>query len=63
MMPSFFNSDYLEIKEKLLEAGDAELIEGNYWHDCYWGVCEEQGKNKLEKILMKICEELRKEVM
>ena len=48
-----------DLKKKLLETGDAELVEGNYWHDCYWGVCEEQGENKLGKILMRIREELR----
>lgn len=52
-----------DLKKKLLETGSEELIEGNYWHDCYWGVCEGQGKNKLGKILMKIREELRKEVL
>ena len=48
-----------DLKKKLLETGDAELIEGNYWHGCYWGVCEEQGENRLGKILMRIREELR----
>lgn len=28
-----------DLKKKLLETGDAELIEGNYWHDNYWGAC------------------------
>jgi ribA/ribD-fused uncharacterized protein len=48
-----------ELKEKLLATGDAELIEGNYWNDVYWGVCEGIGRNKLGKILMKIRSELR----
>ena len=48
-----------ELKEKLLLTGDEELIEGNTWHDTYWGVCNRRGKNKLGKILMRIREELR----
>src|SRR5687767_9579770 len=24
---------------RLIETGDAELIEGNHWGDTYWGVC------------------------
>lgn len=30
---------YPELAEKLIDTGDAELIEGNYWHDNYWGSC------------------------
>ena len=48
-----------ELKEKLLLTGDEELVEGNTWHDTYWGVCNRRGKNKLGKILMRIREELR----
>ena len=48
-----------ELKEKLLLTGDEELIEGNTWHDTYWGVCNRRGKNKLGKILMRVREELR----
>lgn len=32
----------------------AELIEGNYWGDRFWGVCEGKGENHLGKLLMKI---------
>ena len=28
-----------KLKEKLLATGDAVLVEGTTWHDCYWGVC------------------------
>lgn len=48
-----------ELKEKLLATGDEELVEGNTWHDTYWGVCNRRGKNKLGKILMRVREELR----
>ena len=44
--------------KKLINTGDAFLIEGNTWYDTYWGVCNGEGKNKLGKILMKIRSEL-----
>ena len=47
-----------ELKEKLLATRDEELVEGNTWHDTYWGVCNRRGKNKLGKILMRVREEL-----
>lgn len=47
-----------DLLKKLIETGDSELIEGNTWHDHYWGVCNGRGKNKLGKILMKIRSEL-----
>lgn len=37
---------------KLLDTGDAILIDGNDWGDRYWGVCDEVGQNKLGLILM-----------
>ena len=51
-----------DLKEKLLATGDAELIEGNTWHDTYWGydITKKRGKNKLGKILMVVREDLRK---
>lgn len=45
---------------KLLSTGDAELIEGNYWHDNTWGMCScyrcrnIASKNMLGKILMEV---------
>ena len=45
--------------EKLLNTGNSELVEGNWWGDTYWGVCEGKGENRLGKILMKIRDELR----
>lgn len=56
-----------ELKDKLLSTGDAELIEGNLWHDNYWGDCScpkckcITGKNQLGKTLMKLREELKTE--
>jgi ribA/ribD-fused uncharacterized protein len=44
---------------RLLETGDQELVEFNYWNDTYWGVCNGVGQNKLGKLLMKVRSELR----
>jgi ribA/ribD-fused uncharacterized protein len=40
------------LKEKLIDTGDVQLIEGNKWHDYFWGVCNGKGKNTLGIILM-----------
>lgn len=48
-----------DLKKCLLNTGNEELIEGNTWHDTYWGICNRRGKNKLGKILMRVREELR----
>jgi ribA/ribD-fused uncharacterized protein len=45
-------------KELLLLTGNEEIIEGNYWHDTYWGVCNGIGENNLGKLIMKIRKEL-----
>lgn len=43
-----------ELAALLKATGDAELIEGNWWGDIYWGVCEGVGHNHLGKLLMEI---------
>ena len=48
-----------ELKRLLINTGDAYLVEGNYWGDVYWGMCDGEGDNKLGKILMRVREELR----
>jgi ribA/ribD-fused uncharacterized protein len=48
-----------ELKHKLLKTGDEELIEGNWWGDTFWGVCNGVGRNELGKLLMKLREEYR----
>lgn len=48
-----------DLKTKLLETGDEEIIETNYWGDTYWGVCNGVGKNHLGKILMKVRRNLK----
>ena len=47
------------LQKKLLETGDAQLIEGNWWSDTYWGVCKGKGQNKLGRILMYVREEIK----
>lgn len=47
------------LKEKLLDTGDALLIEGNDWNDKFWGVCNGEGENHLGKILMNVRTMLR----
>ena len=49
-----------ELREKLINTGNAELIEGNWWHDTFWGVDAKtgEGENHLGQILMKIRAEL-----
>lgn len=48
------------LMSKLLATGNARLVEGNTWHDNYWGVCTcgrkscSGGKNVLGKILMQV---------
>lgn len=46
-------SYHYDLKQKLVDTAGRELIEGNYWHDTFWGVCEGKGHNHLGKILMK----------
>jgi len=49
------------LRQKLIDTGDMELIEGNTWGDCYWGVDINSGvgENNLGKILMRLREELK----
>lgn len=47
------------LKYKLIDTFPMQLVEGNNWHDNYWGVCycsacKDQGKNMLGKILMNL---------
>lgn len=54
-----------ELKQKLIDTNNKELIEGNWWHDCFWGVCQcincknKPGLNHLGKSLMKIRENIK----
>lgn len=53
----FVNSPIL--KDWLLDTGDEELVEGNWWGDTFWGVCKGVGENHLGKILMKVRDSLK----
>ena len=46
---------------KLLATENTILVEGNTWHDTYWGydIRQRRGQNKLGKILMQVRRELR----
>jgi ribA/ribD-fused uncharacterized protein len=53
-----------DLAERLLETGSMSIVEGNFWHDNFWGQCScdkchGKGKNNLGKILMNVRDELR----
>ena len=56
-----------ELAEWLLDTGDEELVEGNFWHDNHFGTCyctrcqNIKGQNVLGKLLMKVRSEIKKE--
>lgn len=47
------------LRAEIVETGDAQLVEGNYWNDTFWGVCRGKGQNWLGKLLMEVREELK----
>lgn len=55
------------LKSLLLKTNNSILIEGNWWHDNYWGDCHcekcqnKEGKNTLGIILMRVRDEIRNE--
>lgn len=59
-------SQHPELAKKLLDTGDHELIEGNYWHDNFFGMCEcpecrdQVAENWLGLILMDERDRLRR---
>ena len=44
----------VHMRDMLLDTANAELIEGNWWNDTFWGVCNGRGENHLGKILMSV---------
>lgn len=62
LMQKFSEAD---LRQKLLDTGDAELIEGNTWNDKVWGCVSFNGqwigKNHLGKLLMKVRADIRNE--
>jgi len=55
-----------DLRNKLIGTSPHELIEGNNWHDNFWGNCScrscysKPGQNVLGKLLMELREELTK---
>lgn len=58
------------LRERLLRTGDAQLVEGNTWHDTFWGVCncgaceietrgDWRGENWLGRLLMRVRRDVR----
>ena len=56
-----------ELAEKLIKTVPYSIVEGNYWHDNFWGMCmcnkctqhkNTHGRNMLGEILMNIRDEL-----
>lgn len=52
-----FNRLKQVMAKNLRDTGDAVLVEGNHWHDNYWGVCycgscPGEGQNMLGRLLM-----------
>ncbi len=47
------------LRSMLLETGNADMQEGNWWGDTFWGVCNGHGENHLGKILMSVRDTLR----
>lgn len=56
--------EHADLCEKLRATGGQSLVEGNWWHDNYWGSCRcpehkgKFGKNRLGFLLMKLRENL-----
>lgn len=48
-----------ELATKLKATQNATLIEGNWWGDTDWGVCDGIGDNMLGKLLEEVREELK----
>lgn len=55
-----FSDKNPDLKQKLLNTGDALLVEGNDWHDTFWGfsLIDGYGQNHLGRTLMTIRTEL-----
>ena len=55
-------SDHPDLAQKLIQTGESELIEGNWWGDTFWGVYGGRGQNHLGRILMEIRSDLLTEI-
>ena len=54
VMQKFMRPDNHYLAKKLIDTGDATLIEGNTWGDTYWGQCDGVGLNRLGSMLMQV---------
>ena len=50
-----------KLRDWLLETGDDELVEGNFWGDTFWGRCDGVGENHLGRIIMNVRDKIRNE--
>lgn len=55
-------------KSMLINTGEQELVQGNYWHDTFFGRCEcskhkGEGQNHLGKIIMQIRDQLQNQLI
>lgn len=55
-----------ELQEKLLATGSQDIVEGNYWHDNFWGRCYcakccNTGENNLGALIMDIRHDLKRQ--
>lgn len=48
-----------DLRSKLLDTGDMELVERNTWGDRYWGQVNGVGENQLGRLLMQMRELIR----
>ncbi len=44
----------------LLDTGGQKIVEGNKWHDTYWGMCNGVGENQLGRIIMNVRDKINK---
>ena len=55
VMEKLIHDKFLDpaLRQKLIATGDAILVEGNWWGDTFWGICNKEGENHLGRILMR----------
>jgi ribA/ribD-fused uncharacterized protein len=49
-------------RTNLLNTGDADIEETNWWGDRFWGVCDGEGLNTLGELLMWVRDQLEGQV-
>jgi len=55
-------TNHPHLRDQLLATGDEYIEETNTWNDTFWGVCNDEGENKLGEILMRVRAELKEAV-